>query len=140
VDRRLGALAVIGFASLLGGCGDGVNNGALSETSVRECLAEANIREQPAGAAQGGWKGYTPIYAADFTAYTADGAAIDIVVQHNSDRARATAADVRSSLRSFGPANAAAAGRVISGGNVVAVFSRPGSAADRSAVRRCLDG
>ncbi len=140
MDRRLGALACIGFVSLLGGCGDGPNNDLLSETGVRECLAKENIRVQPASGGQGGSKGYAPVYAADFTAYTADGAAVDVVIQHSADRARATAADVRSALRSFGPASASADERVVSAQNAVAVFSRTESAADRAAVRRCLAG
>jgi hypothetical protein len=140
VHRRFGALACIGLASLFGGCGGGVNSSLLSETSVRECLANANIRQQPSGAARGASKGYAPTYAADFTAYTADGASIDVVVQRTTHRASATAADVRSALQSFGPSATEAADRVISAQNVVAVFSRPGSAADRNAVRRCLAG
>ena len=140
MDRRLGALGWIGLASLLGGCGSGVNSSLLSETGVRECLAKANIRQQPSGAAQGGWKGYAPLFAADFTAYTADGASIDVVVQRSTHRASTTAADVRSALRSLGPSTTEAADRVISGQNVVAMFSRPGSATERRAVRRCLAG
>lgn len=107
---------------------------------MRECLAHANIRQQPSSAAQAGAKGYAPLFAADFTAYTADGASVDVVVQRSAPRARAAAADVRSALQSFGPSPAEAADRVISAQNVVAVFSRPGSAADRNAVRRCLAG
>jgi hypothetical protein len=140
VNRRLGALAWIGFASLFGGCGGSVNSSVLNETGVRECLANAGIRQQFSGAAQGGWKGYAPIYAADFTAQTTDGVSIDLVIQRSASRARATAADVRSSLRSFAPSTANAADRVISAENAVAVFSRPGSAADRNAVRHCLAG
>ena len=139
MDRRLGALGWIGLASLLGGCGSGVNSSLLSETGVRECLANANIRQQPSSAARAGGKGYAPLFAPDFTAYTADGASINVVVQRSARRASATAADVRSALRSFGPSATEAADRVISAQNVVAVFGRPGSAEDRTAVRRCLN-
>ncbi len=140
MNRRLGALAWIGFASLLGGCGGGVNSSLLSETGVKECLANANIRLAPSGAAPAGSKGYAPLFAPDFTAFTANGIPIDVVVQRSAGQASAAAADVRSSLQSLGRPRAETADRVISARNVVAVFGRPGAAADRSAVRRCLAG
>jgi hypothetical protein len=139
VNRRLGALAVIGLASLLGGCGAGVNNGLLSDTGVRECLAKAHIAPrtgQPTGAEL---SGLAPVLVPDFTAYSTDGTAVAVIVKGSNERARATAADVRSALASLGGA-VGRDQRVIAARNAVAVFASPPSPTVRGAVRSCLAG
>jgi hypothetical protein len=147
VNRPAGALACIGLACWIAGCGGGGSSALISRTSVRECLANAQIGPQlPKDGS-----GYAPIYvsgpppvyldtAPDFTAYTANGVAVDVVVRGSAGRAQATAAHVRSVLSSLGTPPANVARRVVSGQNVAVVFTTPPSAADRSAVRSCLSG
>jgi hypothetical protein len=138
VDRRLGALAWIGLASLLGGCGGGVNNDQISEAGLRECLAKAHIGPRTGEQNGAGWTGYAPIFVPDFTAYTADGTAVAVIVQGSAKRAEETAAHVRSASISLG--GAAGGARVIAAHNAVAVFAGTPAAADRAAVRSCLAG
>jgi hypothetical protein len=138
VTRRLGALACIGFAWLLVGCGGEEEERVTSEKAVRECLAGSQIELKARGDA-GPATGAAPVYAPDFTAYTRDGISIDILVEHTAKRARRTAADVRSALAGLGNASAAH-GVVDAEGNIVAVFSAAPSERDRAAVRSCLDG
>jgi hypothetical protein len=99
---------LIGLASLLGGCGAGVNNSVLSETSVRECLAKARIapRTGPGGSEL---SALAPVLVPDFTAFATDGTAVAVIVKGSSDRARQTAADVRSALASLGGVGEASA-------------------------------
>jgi hypothetical protein len=138
VTRRVGVLACIGFAWLFAGCGGEDEEGVTSEKAVRECLAGSQIglkAPRQAGPATGA----APIYAPDFTAYTNDGVSIDILVEPSAERARRTAADVRSALAGLETATAAG-GVADAEGNVVAVFSAAPPKRDREAVRSCLDG
>ncbi len=134
MNRRLGALACIGLVAWLAGCGE-EDSDSTSEKDVRECLAGLQIGLQPPGEGGTG-TGYAQVYAPDFTAYTKDGVAIDVVVEGTAARARQTAADVRSAIADLG----AGKGEVVSAENVVAVFSAEPSEADRSAIRSCLGG
>jgi hypothetical protein len=138
VTRRVGALACIGFAWLFAGCGGEDEEGVTSEKAVRECLAGSQIGLKAPGKA-GPATGAAPVYAPDFIAQTSDGISIDILVERTAERARRTAADVRSALAGLGTAGAAG-GVVDAEGNVVAVFSVAPSERDREAVRSCLDG
>jgi hypothetical protein len=138
VSRLLG-VACLALVAISAGCGGGGGDSLVSETGVRECLAQAGMRPEPTGSQRGGAKGYAPIYAADFTAAARDGPSVDVVVQRASKRAAQTAADIRSALQSFGPSAGDTADRVLSARNAVAVFSRTPSAGDRAAVRGCLN-
>jgi hypothetical protein len=137
VRRRVGALACIGFAWLFAGCGGEDEERVASEKGVRKCLAASRIGLKAPGDA-GPPTGAAPVYAPDFTAYTNDGISIDILVERDAERARGTAADVRSALAGLGTASGG--GVVDAEGNVVAVFSAAPSNRDREAVRSCLDG
>jgi hypothetical protein len=139
VNRRLGVLACIGLASLLGGCGGGVNSGLTSETAVRECLAKARIAPRTGEPTGPQLSELAPVLVPDFTAYSTDGTAVAVIVKGNSQRAQQTAADVRSALTSLGGA-AGGDRRVIGARNAVAVFARAPSPAVRAAVRSCLAG
>ena len=138
MTRRVGALACIGFAWLFAGCGGEDEEGVTSEKAVRECLAGSQIGLKAPGNG-GPATGAAPVYAPDFIAQTSDGISIDILVERTAERARRTAADVRSALAGLGTAGAAG-GVVDAEGNVVAVFSVAPSERDREAVRSCLDG
>jgi len=138
VTRRVGALACIGFAWLFAGCGGEDEEGVTSEKAARECLAGSQIGLKAPGQA-GPATGAAPVYAPDFTAYTNDGVSIDILVEPSAERARRTAADVRSALAGLETATAGG-GVVDAEGNVVAVFSAAPPKRDREAVRSCLDG
>jgi hypothetical protein len=147
VNRRAGVLACIGLACWIAGCGGGASSPVISKTSVRECLAKAQIGPQLAkngnGYAPISVNGPPPVYldtAPDFTSYTANGVPVDVVVQGSAGRAQATAAHARSVLDSLGAPRANVIRRVVSGLNVAAVFATTPSAADRATVRSCLSG
>jgi hypothetical protein len=140
VNRRVGALACIGFACWLVGCGGGEDGDLLSETGVRRCLAQAEIGPRAPDATASDWAGYAPIYVPDFTAQAADGTGVAIIIEGSDRRAEQTAAHVRSAFASLRGSQAGAPDRVIASRNAVAIFSRPQSAADRDAVRSCLAG
>jgi hypothetical protein len=129
---------LIGLASLLGGCGAGVNNSVLSETSVRECLAKARIAPRTGRPGGSELNALAPVLVPDFTAFATDGTAVAVIVKGSSDRARQTAADVRSALAGLGGVGGGQ--RVIAARNVVAVFAKAPSPAVRGAVRSCLAG
>jgi hypothetical protein len=139
VTRRVGALACIGFAWLFAGCGGEDEEGVTSEKAVRECLAGSQIGLKAPGQA-GPATGAAPVYAPDFTVYTNDGVSIDILVEPSTERARRTAADVRSALAGLETVATAGGGVVDAEGNAVAVFSAAPPKRDREAVRSCLDG
>jgi hypothetical protein len=140
VSRRLGAAACLALVSILPGCGGGGGgNSTIGEQALRDCLAQAGIGRQPPG---NGTAGYAPVYletAPDFTAY-AHGASVDVVVQSSSASAQRTAAHARGALESIGVSAGAAAARVVSRSNAVAVFSQVPSGSDRAAVRDCMSG
>src|SRR5215208_3240269 len=137
--RRLGALACIGFAGWLAGCGGGEGSDLLGEKALRECLARARIGGQPPRTS--GAAGYAPVYldtAPDFTAYSRDGGSVDVIVLGSSERARRTAAHVRGALKTLGVPASAVAARMVADRNAVVAFSEVPSSADRAAVRSCL--
>jgi hypothetical protein len=105
---------------------------------VRECLAGAQIKPRAPGAGTDEWTGYAPIFVPDFTAYSADGTPVAIIVQGSEQRANRTAAHLRGAVASLGGAPGAA--EVIARQNAVAVFARRPSSEVRSAVRSCLAG
>ena len=140
MTRRLGAIAFLGLAVALSACG-GEESDLLTEGEVRQCLADAGIADRPPAATEAASPEYVPLYletAPDFTAYTKDGAAIDVVVQSGPERARRTAAHVKGTLESLGGSFSSGSERVVQSENVVAVFRRAASPADRNAVRSCL--
>jgi hypothetical protein len=140
VTRHIGALACIGLAWLLAGCG-GEESELLTESGVRECLADSQIEIRAPGGAGAEATGYAPLYletAPDFTAYAKDGAGVDVVVQGSPERAVRTATHVKGVLESLGDSSSAASNRVVQGENVVAVFHGTTSAENRDAVRVCL--
>jgi hypothetical protein len=141
VSRRFGAVACLALVAASTGCGSGGGDqAAISEKTLRDCLARAGIAKRPLGSEPPGAVGYAPIFSADFTAYTRNGVGVSVVVQPSDSRARSTAADVRSAFASVGTTSGQAAARVVAQANAVAVFSRSPSAADRSAVRGCMSG
>jgi hypothetical protein len=138
VNRSVAALAWIGFTALLVGCG-GNEADLVSEKSVRDCLADTGIALQPQGAPDSAG-GFAPFFAPDFTAHTKSGQTVGVVVEGSVQRARRTAAHVRSAVASLGTSGRGTDAIVVSRENVVAVFSSSPSAADRDAVRSCLGG
>jgi hypothetical protein len=138
VSRSIAALAWIAFTALLVGCG-GDESDLVSEKSVRDCLVDTGIGLQPQGAPDSA-AGFAPFFAPDFTAHTKGGQTVNVVVEGSVERARRTAAHVRSAVASLGTSGSGAGAIVVSRENVVAVFSSAPSAGDRDAVRSCLGG
>jgi hypothetical protein len=134
VSRPLSVLLVLFATAWLAGCGGG--DDLIDEGSLRDCLAQAGLGPKPTGEASAS---YAPVYlntAPDFSAYTQDGARLDVVVQGNADKARRTAADVRGAMLPLGISNADE--RVLAEKNVVAVFDQTPSSEDRGAASSCL--
>jgi hypothetical protein len=127
---------VVALAGSLAACGGEESDDLIGEDSVRECLANSGFgRNPPAGEAVG----YAPLYlstAPDFSAYSDGGIQVDVVVQGSDEKAERTAENVRGAMLPLGISDAGE--RVLSGGNVVAVFAGSPSAADADAVSSCL--
>jgi hypothetical protein len=139
VNARLSALAAVVLASLVSACGGGGGDDLLNEDALRNCLADAGLgATPPPGATR--QVDFAPVNlrtAPDFTAYAADGAIVDVVVEGSEDKARRTAADVSGTLRSLGVTDAS--DRLVARANAIAVFHRAASTKHLAAVRSCMD-
>jgi hypothetical protein len=133
VNRRLGALACIGLASWIAGCGDG-GESLVGEDGLRDCLGKHGVAF---GAQSPGATGYAPLFhvAADFHGQLA-GISIDVFIEKSAARARRTAADAEGALSAVGVSGPA--GSVVSQRNAVVVFDRPPTAQARETVRSCM--
>jgi hypothetical protein len=134
--RRLPAAASI-CASLLGSlalaaCGE-EGEEVVDQDALRECLAGAELEIEPPQATAGAGLGNV---SPDFRAVTADGIAVDLIVQKNEGKARRSAADIRAALLSFG----AAGSEVVSRRNAIAVIDGEIPEAELSAIEDCLGG
>jgi hypothetical protein len=134
VNRRLGALACIGVASWVAGCGGG-GESLVGEDSLRDCLGKHGFTF---GAQTPGATGYAPIFhvAADLQG-AIRGISINVFIEKNAERARRDAADARGALTAVGIADPT--GSVVAHRNAVVVFDRPPPAEAREAVRSCLE-
>jgi hypothetical protein len=137
VTRRLGVLAILGLAIGLGACAEDGEE-LTSEQEIRECLSSAGVTLRQPGVPNSWTAGYASIYLPDFTAATAGGTDVGILVVGSEQKASRTASHVRSALVSFGAGQGRSS--VISAGNAVAVFASKPSAPDTEAVRGCLEG
>ena len=122
------------IATTLTACG-GDESELIGENSLRECLAQEGLGANPEGAAAA----TPPVYlstAPDFSAYSADGKRLDVVVQGSEEKAERTAADVSGAMLPLGIPDAQE--RVIAKRNVVAVFADTPSAQEREAASSCV--
>jgi hypothetical protein len=133
VNRRLGALACIGLASWIAGCGGG-GESLVGEDALRDCLGKHGATF---GAQSPGATGYAPLFhvAADLQGKLG-GTSIDVFIEKNADRARRDAADAKGALTAVGISDPA--GSIVSQRNAVIVFARPPPAQAREAVRSCM--
>ncbi len=128
--RPLAALAVT--IALLAGCG-GSDDGddLVSEDSLLDCLSEGGLAAEPAGGTPNPGLGNV---SADFSLVTAEGVAVDVVVQGNEEKTRRSAADISAALTTLGAAGA----EVVSERNAIVVFDGDPSDDARAAAEDCL--
>jgi hypothetical protein len=126
----------IGFVAAvlaLAGCGDGDSSPRIEETALRDCLAEAGFKVSAAEpSATAGLASVTP----DLRAEAKGGLVLDVVIERTPERARRTAADLRSALQSYGVTDLASV--LVERENAVLVFAETPSAPQRDAVESCL--
>lgn len=125
-------LAPLAFALIiLAGCGGGDGEELLDEDGLRDCLAEGGLAVESVGvAASPGLGNVSP----DFRVVTAEGVAVDVVVQGTDEKARRSAADIRGALQGFG----AVGSEVVAERNALVVFDAAPSDDARRAVEDCL--
>jgi hypothetical protein len=134
VNRRLGALACIGLASWIAGCGGGGGESLIGEDALRNCLGKHGVAF---GAQSPGATSYAPLFhvAADLQG-TMGQTSIDVFIEKDAQRARRDAADAKGALTGIGVTDPA--GSVVAQRNAVVVFDRPPPAQAREAVRACM--
>lgn len=118
--------------ALLAGCG-GSDDGddLVSEDSLLDCLSEGGLAAEPTGGTANPGLGNV---SADFRLVTAEGVAVDVVVQGNEEKTRRSAADIRAALTTLGAAGA----EVVSERNAIVVFDGDPSDDARAVVEDCL--
>jgi len=134
---RRSRIAILACASALvapalAACGDDTED-LVEEASLRECLADSELKIQPPPATAGGGLGNV---SPDFTAVTAEGVEVEVVVHGSEQKAMRSAADIRGALVSFG----APASEVLQRRNTIAVVGEGASEAERAAIEDCLGG
>jgi hypothetical protein len=133
VSPRAGAgAALVAVVLVAAGCG-GEEDTGISEDSLRRCLAEAGLSQQPEGTTPN-----APLFnlPTDFRLRVRGGGNVGFVVEGSEEKIRRRDADIRAALRTFGVADPDQ--RLIARSNVIAVFDRPPSAEARRTVDDCL--
>ena len=103
----------------------------MSEDALLDCLTEGGLAaEAPGGTPNPGLGNVS----ADFRLVTAEGVAVDVVVQGNEEKTRRSAADISAALSTLGAAGA----EVVSERNAIVVFDGDPSDDARAVVEDCL--
>lgn len=115
------------------GCGGDAEEEAIGEDSLRNCLADAGLKQQAEGATPN-----APLFnlPTDFRLRVPDGGSAGFVVEGSEEKVQRRAADIRAALRTFGVANPDQ--RLVARRNVIAVFDRVPSTETRRAVESCM--
>jgi hypothetical protein len=131
MGARFAAVPVL-IALILAGCGGG--DDAITEGSLRDCLADQGLRQRPEGSTPN-----APLFnlSPDFRMQVQGGASVGLLVEGSDEKARRRAADIRGSLQTLGIADPAE--RLLTKRNAIAVFERTPSSKTREAVASCLD-
>jgi hypothetical protein len=129
---RLAAVPVL-IALILAGCGGG-DDDAITEGSLRDCLADQGLRQRPEGSTPN-----APLFnlSPDFRMQVRGGGSVGLLVEGSDEKARRRAADIRGSLQTLGIADPDS--RLVARRNVIAVFERAPTSDAREAVASCLD-
>ena len=126
--RAICAAAVLALAAA--GCGEDVPD-LIEEDSLRDCLTEAGSKVEAPDVGSAARLGNV---SPDFRVMTADGVAVDVVVQGTPEKAERTAANIQGALLSFGVEGS----EVVSAQNAVVIFEKEPSSESRAAVADCL--
>ncbi len=127
------AAALLALTLAASGCG-GEDEDGIGEDSLRNCLADAGLKQQAEGATPN-----APLFnlATDFRLRAPDGGSAGFVVEGSDQKVERRAADIRAALRTFGVADPDQ--RLVAKRNVIAVFERVPSSETRRAVESCLE-
>jgi hypothetical protein len=130
--RWLRAFTPSALVLVIAGCGGGGGDGAIDQTSLRECMAENGIQVRSGAATTGFVPGAaTP----DFRA-SSGSERMDVIVEGSEEKAQRRAADLRSALGTYGVTDPSR--RLLARNNVIVVFERDPSPAATKAVNGCL--
>jgi hypothetical protein len=115
------------------GCGSDAEQEAVGEDPLRNCLADAGLKQQAEGATPN-----APLFnlPTDFRLRVPDGGSAGFVVEGSEEKVQRRAADIRAALRTFGVADPDQ--RLVVRRNVIAVFDRVPSAETRRSVESCI--
>ena len=115
------------------GCGGEDEEKAIGEDSLRNCLADAGLKQQAEGTTPN-----APLFnlPTDFRLRVPEGGSAGFVVEGSEEKVRRRAADIRAALRTFGVADPDQ--RLVARRNVIAVFDRVPSAETRRSVESCI--